>query len=145
MSGINDWEPMAHVLRFCDGEKRVIEVLQFTRSFKVFKVMFNHRGGDHLLAPEVEVENIGDEALFLGYNHSISVLAPEIPWCQPNSIYYTNDFVTSIFNLDKGTSSTQLDSQTPMCGFVPPPLWIMPLFGGLRCLYACVNEASSLL
>lgn len=67
MSGINDWEPMAHVLRFCDGEKRVIEVLQFTRSFKVFKVMFNHRGGDHLLAPEVEVENIGDEALFLGY------------------------------------------------------------------------------
>lgn len=101
-------------------------MLQFTRSFKVFKVMFNHRGGDHLLAPQVEVESIGDEALFLGYNHST------IP------LYYTNDFVTSIFNLDKGTSSTQLDSQTPMCGFAPLPLWIMPPFGGLH--YICLCE-----
>lgn len=111
-STTGEWGPTAHVLRFCDGEKRVIEVLQFTRSFKVFKVMFNHRGGDHLLAPQVEVESIGDKALFLGYNHSIPVLASEIPGCRPDSMYYTNDFVTSIFNLDKGTSSTQLDSQT---------------------------------
>lgn len=75
MSGINDGGPMAHVLRFCDGEvDEEGEVFQFTPSFKVFKVMFNHRGGDHLLAPQVEVESIGDEALFPGYNHSISVL-----------------------------------------------------------------------
>lgn len=111
MSGINDWEPMTHVLRFCDGEKRVIEVLQFTRSFKVFKVMFNHRRGDHLLEPSWgrnywrrgSFPRLQPFNLCFGFRNSR---------VSANSICYTNDFVTSIFNLDKGTSSTQLDSQT---------------------------------
>lgn len=42
----------------------------------------------------VEVKNIGDEALFLGDNHSVSVLASNFPQgcLQPNSIYY-NDII----------------------------------------------------
>ncbi|KAL6186759.1 hypothetical protein ACLB2K_042878 [Fragaria x ananassa] len=40
-----------------------------------------------------EVESIGDEVLFVGDNYSFSVLASDYPGCQPNSIYYTDDFM----------------------------------------------------
>ena len=40
----------------------------------------------------IEVESLGDVTLFLGNNHSISVLASTSIGCKSNSIYFYNDF-----------------------------------------------------
>ena len=38
-----------------------------------------------------EIESLGELALFLGDNSSISVLASNFPGCKPNCIYFTHD------------------------------------------------------
>lgn len=44
---------------------------------------------------QVEVKSNGDEALVVGDNHSVSVLASNFPGCCGNSRYYTSDFISS--------------------------------------------------
>jgi hypothetical protein len=108
-----------HVRRYFISKKK----LGVTESFKVFKVMFNDTG-DHF--QQVEVKRIGDEALFLGYTNSFSVLASEISGCQPNSINYEHNHVMGIFNLDDETSTTQNHSRLYKSGDEQPALWITP-------------------
>lgn len=41
--------------------------------------------------PWIEMKNLDDNALFLGDNSSISILASNFPGCQRNSIYFSHD------------------------------------------------------
>lgn len=51
-----------------------------TDRFKVYKVVFDDKDGS--IVQQVEVESIGDEALVVGDNHSVPVLASNFPGCQ---------------------------------------------------------------
>ncbi|KAG5558651.1 hypothetical protein RHGRI_008561 [Rhododendron griersonianum] len=64
------------------------EVQFVTWFFKVYKL--NRSIRSHPVW--VEIESIGGDALFLGDNHSVSLVASQFPGCLPNSIYYTDDF-----------------------------------------------------
>ncbi|KAL6187848.1 hypothetical protein ACLB2K_039243 [Fragaria x ananassa] len=72
------------LLSFCN----VTNIHKYREKFMVYKVMFDLKNG--AVVQQVEVKSIGDEALFLGGGHSVSVLASNFPGCKPNSIYYTN-------------------------------------------------------
>ncbi|XP_024164554.1 probable F-box protein At1g44080 [Rosa chinensis] len=76
--------PRDHYFHYEDNEF-------WTESFKVYKVVFD--GRDKSIVEQVELKSIGDEALFVGDNHSMCVLASNFPGCQPNSIYYTDDLI----------------------------------------------------
>lgn len=69
-------------------------VLTCGETFKVYNVVFSDADGS--MVKHVEVETIGDEALFLGKNHSFSLSASKFPGCQPNSIYDTGDSDTFV-------------------------------------------------
>ncbi|CAL2264448.1 unnamed protein product [Prunus armeniaca] len=100
------------------------------------------RDGDLLTDSfKVEVESIGDEALFVGDNHSVSVLASNFPGCQPNSVYYTKDllkrqhpdgrpFDMAVYNSGNETITR---FYSPNCWHKGMPLaaWIFPQFNGL--------------
>lgn len=70
-----------------------------TSSFKIFKLGFlggsgggSSSGGNQQFAKEwVEINSLGDEALFLGDNYSLSVTASNFPGCQANCVCYTDD------------------------------------------------------
>ncbi|XP_050372296.1 uncharacterized protein LOC126790187 isoform X2 [Argentina anserina] len=93
----------------------------------------------------LEVENIGDEVLFVGDNYSFSVLASDYPGCQPNSIYYTDDSMKcGVHKLneripyDMGIFNLADKSIRPLCSSlnyskrnVRPPFWTTTLFNGL--------------
>ncbi|VVA38443.1 PREDICTED: F-box [Prunus dulcis] len=95
---------------------------------------------DGSIGHNVEVKSIGDEALFVGDNHSISILASNFPRCQPNSIYYADDYISNypslegdeayamgIFNLGDGTITQHysLHSNSQRA------IWVVPPFNGL--------------
>ncbi|KAH7858905.1 hypothetical protein Vadar_029230 [Vaccinium darrowii] len=102
-----------------------------TREFRVFKMdVSNWRG--------TELHSLGDNALFLGDNASISIKASS--GLRPNCIYYTDDCWPSygffkrgggkdmgIFNLEDGSQTPCYggESLSPIC----PPLWVRPYFG----------------
>lgn len=103
-----------------------------TREFRVFKVdVSNWRG--------TELHSLGENALFLGDNASISIKASKFSGLRPNCIYYTDDCWPSyiffkrgggkdmgIFNLKDGsrTPCYEGESLSPVC----PPLWVRPYF-----------------
>ena len=59
-------------------------VARETKSFKVFRFDFDGKKW-------IELTSLGDTALLLGDNSSISVLAYNFPGCQSNCIYFTHD------------------------------------------------------
>ncbi|KAJ9679194.1 hypothetical protein PVL29_021201 [Vitis rotundifolia] len=85
----------------------------------------------------VKKEDLGDAALFLGDNHSISVRASDFPGCQPNSIYFADKegetdypdypFGMGVYNL-KHKSIVQDYQLNPSQKLMPPPIWILPTF-----------------
>ncbi|XP_034203859.1 F-box protein At2g26160-like [Prunus dulcis] len=66
-----------------------------TTHFMVFKVPpFNDEECEsYEIGEYVELESLGDEALFVGDNYSLSVLASKFRGCQPNCIYFTDDSI----------------------------------------------------
>lgn len=79
----------------------------------------------------VNVQHIGDEALFAGNSLSVSVLASDVPCCRPNSIYSTDD------SINKFPDSNWLDGMHDTSCFIladetitqyhgAKPLWITP-------------------
>lgn len=67
------------------------------------------------------VENLGDQALFLGMNHSFAVSASEFPGIQGNSVYLGH----GIFNLkDKYTAYHPIQSMR----LEPPAIWVAPSY-----------------
>ncbi|KAJ9679459.1 hypothetical protein PVL29_021403 [Vitis rotundifolia] len=94
-----------------------------------------------------QVESLGDAALFLGGNHSITIQASDYHGCQPNSIYFSDNhpeflavrvrdvlelyylqwapYNIGVFNLEDGKFAQHyvLD---PSQRLMPPPIWILP-------------------
>ncbi|KAK8710541.1 hypothetical protein V6N13_145860 [Hibiscus sabdariffa] len=106
----------------------------WTVNFKVFKVE-RHATDEARL---VEINNIGDEALFLGDNSSISVVASRFPGCRSNCIYFTDDIIffvhpylpsgpidMGIFSLLTGCFDRYYDHH-PSHLDMPPPFFILP-------------------
>ncbi|KAI8564875.1 hypothetical protein RHMOL_Rhmol03G0216800 [Rhododendron molle] len=102
--------------------------------FKVYKL---NRSSSQCHPVWVEIENIGDDALFLGDNYSFSLVAFQFPGCLPNSIYYTdnyNDILGSkplgprdmgIFLLEEKSFRMHYTLDPSHCD-MPPPIWIVP-------------------
>ncbi|XP_059629222.1 putative F-box protein At3g25750 [Cornus florida] len=106
-----------------------------TKGFKVCKLLLDQF--EQGWPMQVELKNLGGDTLFLGDNHSICVSASKWPGCQPDSIYYTDDYIEilsqlpsgrrdiGIFNIEKGSFGTHyiLD---PSHKDMPPSIWIVP-------------------
>ncbi|CAL8132156.1 unnamed protein product [Prunus armeniaca] len=130
---------LLHILRFyasSEGRFRY-DARRQTTHFIVYKWVYEDGGS---IGHKVEVKSIGDEALFVGGNHSISVLASKFPECQPNSIYYTDDYFSNwptlhsdepfdmgIFNLEDGTITQHYSPHSNS----QRAIWVVPPFNGL--------------
>ncbi|KAL3524304.1 hypothetical protein ACH5RR_017138 [Cinchona calisaya] len=103
-----------------------------TSKFKLHKIVRGKESWSMLVEVE-QVSELGDDALFLGDNQSVSILASEfMPGYQPNSIYFTDDFFypheprdMGIFNL-KDQSFKRRYKLNPLHKASPPPIWITP-------------------
>lgn len=104
------------------------------KRFKVYKLMESHMN-----CKWIEVTNLGNFALFLGDNHSISVLASDYLGCQSNSIYFCSDsylyylrrelkepHYISVFNLEDGMVVENHTFDYAQETNMPPPIWISP-------------------
>ncbi|KAK8710542.1 hypothetical protein V6N13_145861 [Hibiscus sabdariffa] len=109
----------------------------WTVNFKVFKVE-QHANDEARL---VEVNNIGDDALFLGDNSSISVAASRFLGCRSNCIYFTDDIILfvhpylacgpidmGIFSLETGCFERYYDHD-PSHLDMPPPFFYFTYIG----------------
>ncbi|KAK3037210.1 hypothetical protein RJ639_030103 [Escallonia herrerae] len=102
-----------------------------TVDFKVFKLL---RSYDQARPMWVQIESIGDQALFLGDNHAVCVLTSEFPRCKPNSIYYTEHYFDELGYAPCGTDDDNgvfnLAKYVPDPSHKPllPPIWIVPSF-----------------
>ncbi|XP_021803102.1 putative F-box protein At1g65770 isoform X1 [Prunus avium] len=132
---------LLHILRFyalIDGRFRH-GAGRRTTHFVIYKWVFDNED-EGCIGHNVEVKSIGDEAVFVGDNHSISILASNLPGCQPNSIYYSDDYISNypslegdepydmgIFNLEDGTITQHysLHSNSQRA------IWVVPPFNGL--------------
>ncbi|XP_057462831.1 probable F-box protein At1g44080 [Actinidia eriantha] len=108
-----------------------------TFEFTVFKLVYQI--GEAHEAVWTHVKNIGDQALFLGDNHSVSVSTMEFPECQPNCIYYTDqnhnrnppyayhgvDDDSGVFNLEDGSFHSHYVPD-PSEKHILPPIWFVP-------------------
>jgi hypothetical protein len=105
-----------------------------TGRFEVYKLVLDKENGR--VVKRVEVNNIGDDALFLGNNYSISVSASAFSGCHPNSIYYTDDYIDTepyypngpidmgIFNLEDRSIRLHY-KPSPSHKYMSPPIWIL--------------------
>lgn len=72
------------IYRYADALRK--ESLSYeTLKFKIFKLSFDK-------CEWIEKETLGDVALFVGDNSSISILASNLPRCMRNCIYFNHDF-----------------------------------------------------
>ncbi|KAM7267587.1 hypothetical protein ACFE04_011082 [Oxalis oulophora] len=62
-----------------------------TKTFKVFKLIKNQN--DEFEYEFIEVETLGNQALFVGRNASFSLCATSTNWCRGNCIYFTDDLL----------------------------------------------------
>uniref|UniRef100_A0A2N9FBD4 DUF295 domain-containing protein n=1 Tax=Fagus sylvatica TaxID=28930 RepID=A0A2N9FBD4_FAGSY len=112
--------------------------LQITNHFKVYKLRLDEQSGK--VMERVELESLGDDTLFVGDNNSMSVSAANFPGCQPNSIYFTHDYIdctgfnefyrphdVGVFNVEDGTFGQHYRLK-PLDKQMPPVLWIVPPF-----------------
>ncbi|GFS45557.1 hypothetical protein Acr_00g0096770 [Actinidia rufa] len=113
-----------------------------TFEFKVFKLVY--RIGEAHVAAWAHVKNIGDQALFLGDNHSVSISTMEFSSCQPNCIYYTDqnhnhippyayhgvDDDSGVFNLVDGSFHSHYVSD-PSEKHILPPIWNSLIFSSV--------------
>ncbi|KAH7840653.1 hypothetical protein Vadar_019799 [Vaccinium darrowii] len=103
-----------------------------TKEFRVFKVDLSNREW-------VELQSLGDNALFVGDNASISVQASKFQGIRPNCIYFTDDcwpgYIWSkrgggkdmgIYNMED-RSLTPCYKGSSFSRFCPP-LWVRPYF-----------------
>ncbi|VVA35359.1 PREDICTED: F-box [Prunus dulcis] len=144
---------LLHVVRFCELKKEDGSSSSSPSSssrgeyisthFMVFKVPpFNDEECEsYEIGKYVELESLGDEALFVGDNYSVSVLASKFGGCQPNCIYFTDDSINfrqnayiacdmGMFNLEDRTIAQHCPPSCWEKG-MPTPFWITPPFSGL--------------
>lgn len=113
------------VHRYADALRK--ESLSYeTLKFKIFKLSFDK-------CEWIEKETLGDVALFVGDNSSISVLASNLPGCMRNCIYFNHDFdrVTAgsepiadfgIYNVESQTISKPYSTLMEMTKL--PSIWV---------------------
>lgn len=99
--------------------------LNRSRSFAVFKVNLRNGGLE-------ELESLGDNALFLGRNASISVRASKCKGIRPNCIYYSKYFWGSIifigiYDMDKSQDLPRDVKNEPFTS-IYSALWVTPYF-----------------
>ncbi|KAK2983549.1 hypothetical protein RJ640_023083 [Escallonia rubra] len=106
-----------------------------TVDFKVFKLL---RSDDQARLTWVQIESIGDQALFLGDNHAVCVSTSEFSGCKPNSIYYTEHYFDEFGYVPCGTDDDNgvfdLGNRRLELHYVPDPshkpllpaIWIVP-------------------
>ncbi|PKI69864.1 hypothetical protein CRG98_009739 [Punica granatum] len=109
----------------------ISDIHHLTSSFKVYQ-MKSIEGNIEL----VESDQLDGRALFLGHNHSCSILASDFPGCRPNCIYYMDDWMEAAYQplgaIDIGVFSLEdqctrpLYVPTPKQWELPPPIWIVP-------------------
>ena len=105
----------------------------------MFKVLKLDAGG----AEWIEVEGLGDVALFVGDNSTISVTASNFNGCQRNCIYFTHDEIglrtrtnrscdLGVYSLENKSCNLcyNLNPTTFHRMFRRPPIWIVPLPNG---------------
>ncbi|XP_040364185.1 uncharacterized protein LOC112176376 [Rosa chinensis] len=135
---------LLYILRFTTLKS--LDEGHVTENFRVYKMVLNGSIVEH-----VEIKSIGDEALFVGDSHSISLLASSSSGsCQPNSIYFTDDSINfclyldnygglqvldknievkvdmGIFHLEDGTISQYYPKYSFDSKLLPPAFWIIP-------------------
>lgn len=104
--------------------------LSQTLSFDVYKLDMSKRRMRN-------VKCLGDQALFLGLNHSFCLSASEFPGLKPNSVYFTDDdFWGECLGQDTGIYNLEDNSITPCYPFMDdlkegkfipsPPFWVAP-------------------
>ncbi|XP_058208280.1 uncharacterized protein LOC131321301 [Rhododendron vialii] len=117
-----------------DGEK--------TSRIAVFK-MLQHPTGE-AEATWVPINRLGNQALFVGDNHSLSVSTLEFPECLPNCIYYTQHFHSDcpgyvpkgidedmgIFNLEEESFQSCCIPDPHLGKNVLPLIWFVPNMRG---------------
>lgn len=96
-----------------------------SRSFAVFKMDLSNGGLE-------ELESLGDNALFLGRNASISVRASKDKGIRPNCIYYSNYFwgsliVIGIYDMDKSQDLPRDVKNEPFSN-INSAIWVTPYF-----------------
>ncbi|KAI8569431.1 hypothetical protein RHMOL_Rhmol02G0278500 [Rhododendron molle] len=123
LSLLNFWDGLVldntNRLRVYDGTHRV----------QVFEAALRKNG------KWLEVTSLGDNAVFLGDNASVSIDASRFPGIKANCIYYTDEYWefrkrggvlnhTGIYCLEDGSKSPSYEEESfnPIC----PPLWVSP-------------------
>ncbi|KAK9042153.1 hypothetical protein V6N11_017232 [Hibiscus sabdariffa] len=106
-----------------------------TCGFRIFKLDTSRGEWD-------EIQSIGDDILFLGFNSSFSMSSKNFPGHAANCIYFTDDsilfhlqgiaggFDIGIFNLSDGSIQHLPGYKTceSEISIWPPPVWFMPNF-----------------
>ncbi|XP_060204805.1 F-box protein At2g26160-like [Lycium barbarum] len=100
-----------------------------TTTFQVFKL-------DIDAGTLIQIQDLGDRALFLGSNASLSVQASQFPGIKPNHIYFTdNDNASPVYNegdgldmgvFDVGDGSIKAHYEGVSVSLVCPPAWVTP-------------------
>lgn len=101
-----------------------------TVQFHVYKLDFDQKTW-------LQVESLNGCALFVGGNHSVSVVAKDHPGCKSDAIYFTDDYWEridedysygghdiGIFKLGDGSIEPLLNCDQEKTE--PPPFWIVP-------------------
>ncbi|KAK9665029.1 hypothetical protein RND81_14G085500 [Saponaria officinalis] len=100
--------------------------------FQVFKLTKNQ---DEELQ-WVNVTNLDGDAVFVGSNHTVSVVASASTGCLPDSIYFTDDCPNIFVNVGPGPGDIGVVNKSEITRYrVPtlerldiPPIWILPMF-----------------
>lgn len=116
--------------------------IEKTSRIAVFKLLQHPTGEAE--ATWVPINRLGNQALFVGDNHSLSVLTLEFPECLPNRIYYTQHFhfdrpgyVNRGIDEDSGIFNMEEESFQSCCipdphfgNSVLPLIWFVPSMRG---------------
>ncbi|XP_015697863.2 F-box only protein 7-like [Oryza brachyantha] len=103
--------------------------VQYTNVIQVFKVDFSAK-------KLVEINNIGDNVLFVGHNQSLCLNANAYPQLKPNHVYFTDDDGLYLFGCkqnrrDIGVLNLEDESidqiaSTELWSNWPAPVWVIP-------------------
>ncbi|PIA49843.1 hypothetical protein AQUCO_01300529v1, partial [Aquilegia coerulea] len=104
----------------------------YTSGFEVFRL-------EQSTVKWSKIKDIGDSAIFLGDNHSLSLASQDFPVCKPNCIYFTDNYYEGyyggpdgphdmgVFNIENGSIEPHYPLKTKtVYPDYPPPIWIEP-------------------
>ncbi|KAK8609592.1 hypothetical protein V6N13_062037 [Hibiscus sabdariffa] len=85
----------------------------------------------------MEMESLGDSAIFINHTISLSVVASDFPGCRPNCIYYTSTILRALCSLPFVVCN--METRSPMTVYMEDyasltelekrsPIWIVPSF-----------------